>query len=165
MSSSSSSAQQPGVDVGDLSPQQLLDVRSQLQSELQHLTASYGQLRAAQLKFKGCLDALAALGPSAEGKETLVPLSASLYVPGRLRSTHTVIVDVGTGYFVEKDVESAATMYDGKVAALEANLQELQATILRKEDNLRVVRDVLTVKAQQQRMQLPQESGAGAAGA
>jgi prefoldin alpha subunit len=102
MSSSSSSAQQPGVDVGDLSPQQLLDVRSQLQSELQHLTASYGQLRAAQLKFKGCLDALAALGPSAEGKETLVPLSASLYVPGRLRSTHTVIVDVGTGYFVEK---------------------------------------------------------------
>jgi hypothetical protein len=36
-------------------------------------------------------------------------------------------------------------MYDGKVAALEANLQELQATILRKEDNLRVVRDVLTV--------------------
>ena len=31
----------------------------------------------------------------------LVPLTQSLYVPGELASTDTVLVDIGTGYFVE----------------------------------------------------------------
>ena len=31
----------------------------------------------------------------------LVPLTQSLYVPGELASTETVLVDIGTGYFVE----------------------------------------------------------------
>jgi Prefoldin subunit len=29
-------------------------------------------------------------------------LTSSLYVPGKLSNVETVIVDVGTGYFVEK---------------------------------------------------------------
>ena len=31
----------------------------------------------------------------------LVPLTASLYVPGKLDDADKVLVDVGTGYFVE----------------------------------------------------------------
>jgi len=36
------------------------------------------------------------------GKPLLVPLTTSLYVPGTLADTPNVIVDVGTGYYVEK---------------------------------------------------------------
>lgn len=36
------------------------------------------------------------------GKPLLVPLTTSLYVPGTLADTEKVIVDVGTGYYVEK---------------------------------------------------------------
>lgn len=36
------------------------------------------------------------------GAPVLVPLTTSLYVPGKLASTETVIVDVGTGFYVEK---------------------------------------------------------------
>lgn len=36
------------------------------------------------------------------GKTILVPLTNSLYVPGKLVDTEHVIVDVGTGYFVKK---------------------------------------------------------------
>ena len=32
----------------------------------------------------------------------LVPLTNSLYVPGKLSDTENVIVDVGTGYYVKK---------------------------------------------------------------
>lgn len=32
----------------------------------------------------------------------LVPLTPSLYVPGQLASTSTVLVDVGTGFYIEK---------------------------------------------------------------
>jgi prefoldin alpha subunit len=35
-------------------------------------------------------------------KPILVPLTTSLYVPGTLADTENVIVDVGTGFFVEK---------------------------------------------------------------
>lgn len=36
------------------------------------------------------------------GTPILVPLTPSLYVPGQLASTAVVLVDVGTGFFVEK---------------------------------------------------------------
>ena len=36
------------------------------------------------------------------GKDILVPLTTSLYVPGKLASTELVLVDVGTGFYVEK---------------------------------------------------------------
>lgn len=34
--------------------------------------------------------------------ETLVPLTSSLYVPGKIGSSDRVIVDIGTGYYVKK---------------------------------------------------------------
>lgn len=37
----------------------------------------------------------------APGKKMLVPLTASLYVPGKLDDAEKVLVDVGTGYFIE----------------------------------------------------------------
>lgn len=35
-------------------------------------------------------------------QDMLVPLTASLYVPGSLKDAENVLVDVGTGYYVEK---------------------------------------------------------------
>ena len=36
------------------------------------------------------------------GKEILIPLTSSLYVPGRLTDVENVVIDVGTGYYVKK---------------------------------------------------------------
>lgn len=36
------------------------------------------------------------------GKPILVPLTTSLYVPGKLSDPEHVVVDVGTGYYVKK---------------------------------------------------------------
>lgn len=40
--------------------------------------------------------------PHPTGKPILVPLTTSLYVPGELADTENVIVDIGTGFYVEK---------------------------------------------------------------
>ncbi len=40
--------------------------------------------------------------PKNTGTPILVPLTPSLYVPGNLAATDTVLVDVGTGFYVEK---------------------------------------------------------------
>jgi prefoldin alpha subunit len=36
------------------------------------------------------------------GSDIMVPLTSSLYVPGKLVEEKTVIVDIGTGYYVSK---------------------------------------------------------------
>jgi hypothetical protein len=36
------------------------------------------------------------------GKEILIPLTSSLYVPGKLTDVENVVIDVGTGYYVKK---------------------------------------------------------------
>ena len=53
--------------------------------------------------------------PESEGKDILVPLTGSMYVPGTLVDPNKVIVDVGTGYYVEKDVAAAKDYFNRKV--------------------------------------------------
>lgn len=82
----------------------------------------------------------------------LIPLTASLYVPSKLSDPEKVIVDVGTGYFMEKvrararsqqTRAEARKMYDDKVAFVTKNMEQLQETIHRKQDNLRVVNELM----------------------
>jgi len=56
------------VDLASLSAQQLNQVKKQLDDELEHLTNSFSQLRAAQAKFRECLRSIAgAVGGAVEG--------------------------------------------------------------------------------------------------
>jgi prefoldin alpha subunit len=70
-----------------------------------------------------------------------VPLTASLYVPGKLADTEKVLVDVGTGFYVEKKRDKAKVFYEGKVKELGANLDELERIVEGKADNLRMVEE------------------------
>lgn len=71
----------------------------------------------------------------------LVPLTASLYVPGTLASSEKVLVDIGTGYFVEKNRDKAKEFYEGKVKELGGNLDELEKIVDGKGENLRMVEE------------------------
>ena len=93
----------PPVKLADLPPQQLSAIKSQLTDDLNALSTSFTQLRAAQARFRACVRTLAsplsappppagaatsstkegATGDS-EPRRVLVPLTASLYVPGTL---------------------------------------------------------------------------------
>jgi len=53
------------------------------------------------------------------GKDVLVPLTPSLYVPGKLKNVGSVLVDVGTGYFVEK-VRCRLLLFKCGLAAMRA---------------------------------------------
>lgn len=96
---------------------QLLEVRKQLELELKQLTSLFGQLKLAHTRFESCIDSVKEVSPDNAGtctrhtrayrltipdKTCLLPLTSSLYVPGRLADTEKVLVDVGTGYCVEK---------------------------------------------------------------
>lgn len=88
-------------------------------------------------------------------------MTNSLYVKGKLADPDRVIVDVGTGFYLEKvrcswglgelsgliltswgqDTKSAADFYDDKVKQLASNITDLEAIVQQKTNNLRVVEE------------------------
>ena len=89
----------------------------------------------------------------------LVPLTTSLYVPGTLAnpspspsstgtsdskskaSSATVLVDIGTGFYVEKSPADGIKFYTGKVDDLTKNLGDIEKAVGGKNENLRVIED------------------------
>ncbi|KAL8281132.1 hypothetical protein RQP46_006490 [Phenoliferia psychrophenolica] len=155
------SAPQGQVSLEDLAPEQLRQVQQQLDDELKHLTQAFGNLKAAQSKFSSCMEAVDAIKPANKDKKILIPLTSSLYVPGRLKDTENVIVDVGTGYYVEKSAKAAKTLYNSKILELRKNLTTLQEQIEKKSDNARAVSEVLRIKMSQERQKALQAGGTG----
>lgn len=78
----------------------------------------------------------------------LIPLTTSLYVPARPNDAKSdkVLVDVGTGFFVEKKTPDAIKFYNGKVEDLNKNLSDIEKAVGSKNGDLRMVEDVLRGK-------------------
>lgn len=102
-------------------------------------------------------------------KTILVPLTNSLYIPGKLCDLENVIVDVGTGYYVQKvsaiiqctpqashmfpcsqSRPQALKHYQSKVDYIRTNLEALQETIQKKQDNMNYLINVMQMKLQEQ---------------
>lgn len=111
------------VNIDSLDVQQLSQVKKQLEEEIEHLGSSFAQLHAAQAKFRDCLRCVQTRSASSGGKHcapsdhssrelmggldletqsVLIPLTNSLYVRGQIPQTDQVMVDIGTGYMVQK---------------------------------------------------------------
>ncbi|KAG6329630.1 hypothetical protein ID866_9458 [Astraeus odoratus] len=141
MATTASQPQQ--INISDLDIQQLAE-------ELSHLTNSFAQLKQAQSKFKQCVDNVAEVKPQNAGTTILVPLTNSLYVPGRLSDPEHVIVDVGTGYYVKKTRAEAAKYYSAKADYIRSNLETLSETIQKKQENVNYLMNVIQAKIQSQ---------------
>ncbi|KAF4549501.1 Prefoldin subunit 5-like protein [Elsinoe fawcettii] len=148
------------VDISSLPLPQLQQIQKQLSSEVQHLTSSYSSLRTAQAKFKDCITSIntGVRAPKSSSTATslsslqsqqrslLVPLTTSLYVPGTLADSEKVLVDVGTGFYVEKNVDDAVGFYEGKVKELGESVKGLEQVVGQKQGSLRVVEEVMRGK-------------------
>ncbi|CAA7264585.1 unnamed protein product [Cyclocybe aegerita] len=146
------------VNVADLDIAQLSEVRKQLEEELNHLTNSFAQLKQAQAKFKSCIENVNEVKPQNKDKTILVPLTNSLYVPGKLSDPEHVIVDVGTGYYVKKTREQAIKHYSNKVEYIRSNVETLEDTIQKKRENMNYLIGILQQKIQAQTQGGPTES-------
>jgi prefoldin alpha subunit len=138
-------------------------LKTQLDRELEHLTTSFTSLRTAQSKFRDCLVSLrTGTTPSTLPKPLLVPLTSSLYVPGKLTDAENVLIDIGTGYFVEKSTADANEFYERKIKDLGGSLKELEGVIQGKANNVRMVEEVVRMKvlaAQEQQQKEEKKTG------
>ncbi|EOA81901.1 subunit of tubulin prefoldin [Exserohilum turcicum] len=147
MASKQGQAQPGQIEITALPVPRLQELKTQLDAELTHLSNSFQSLRTAQSKFKDCLTSISTgLTASTTNKPLLVPLTSSLYVPGKLTDHEHVLVDVGTGFFVEKDIAGAKDFYERKVKDLGESLKDLEAVVQGKAQNVRMVEEVIRLK-------------------
>lgn len=84
-----------------MSVEQLKAVKEQSDLEVNLLEDSLSNIRTATTRLELASSALNDLSLRPQGKKILAPLTASLYVPATLHDPHHVLVDVGTGYFIQ----------------------------------------------------------------
>lgn len=87
---------------------------------------------------------------SSKSSELLVPLTSSLYVPGRAVDTDEYLVDIGTGYFVGKLAADAKKVYETKIKKLTEDSAKLKDIIVLKNDIMNLINMVLRSKQQEQ---------------
>lgn len=109
-----------------LNLQQLTVLKQQFDQELSVLQDSWQTLKIAQTRFQESGSCLDKITPKAEGNEILVPLTGSMYVPGRLADTKHVLVDVGTGYYAQKNVDDAKDYFNRRVAYVTEQMEKIQ---------------------------------------
>jgi len=132
------------VDITTLPIEQLNMLRKQLDQEVQSLMQNYQGLGMAKQKFVSSKRALDGVSAKNDGKDVLVPLTASLFVSGTLHKE--VLVDIGTGYFVPRTSKQAQDFMERKVKFLEQRLGQLEKVILSKKQNAQQILQVLQQK-------------------
>ncbi|XP_043096909.1 prefoldin subunit 5 [Puntigrus tetrazona] len=147
------------VNLTELSLPQLEGLKTQLDQETEFLSSSIGQLKVVQTKYVEAKDSLNVLNKNNEGKELLVPLTSSMYVPGKLNDVDHVLVDVGTGYFVEKKVEDGKEFFKRKIDFLTKQIEKIQPALQEKHAMKQAVVEVMNMKLQQLHSQQSSQSG------
>ena len=106
------------VDITKIPPSQLVELKKAIEAEVAQLTQHYQQLFAATKKFSDSQGCLAYMQQRASGRQVMVPLTSSLYVPGVMEDNQNVLVEVGAGYFIEKNTVDASAYCERKIKAL-----------------------------------------------
>lgn len=107
-------------------------------------------LQLAHSKYGQALEALTDLTPENQDKRIMVPLTSSMYIPGTLSNIQSVLVDVGTGYFVSKPIADARVFIQSKMEMIAGNLSKVAGAMSGKRRDLDAVSSILQAKLQAQ---------------
>ena len=154
------------VDLTQVPPEQLQMFKQQLEQEVDRFGQYLGQLQVARQQFMASGRAIEDMSKAPSGSQVLVPLSESLYIPGKVVDTEKYLVDIGTGYLVEKTAKEGIDYANRKTTTLVNSMEKIASILQEKRNNLNAVNNVLRQKilmAQQHAAQ-QQQAGDAAAG-
>lgn len=149
------------IDLTKLNLQQLSQLKQRMEQELQMYQSSLQSLKVAQTRYQTSRESIEKLTPDCKGKEILVPLTGSIYVPGKIADADSVIIDIGTGYYVQKDLESAKEYMKRRVAFVTEQMEKIQGMGQEKS----TIRDAVMEVMEGKILQLQKVAGAAGASA
>jgi prefoldin alpha subunit len=123
--------------------------------ELTIFQDSLQTLKMAKTKFGASKEALEQFKEGWEEKKTLIPLTGSMYVPGKIKDINNVIVDIGTGYYVEQDRDSAKDYFKRKVDFVGEQMEKIEILGFEKSQIRDAICEVMALKIQQLKGGMP----------
>ena len=116
---------------------------------MNQLTESLANLQKAVARFHTSGRALEAMAGETEGKDMLVPLTQALYVPGELGDPDQLLVELGTGYYIEKSQAGATELLDRKIGTVSKNAEAINTVVASKQQNYDAIVQMMQVKMAQ----------------
>jgi prefoldin alpha subunit len=157
--SSASANDASSVNIDSMSIDQLNSVKQQQEARLEHFTAQYQQLRAVSARLSTARASLSSMpsNGSGDGREIMIPLTESLYAPGKIVDPNKVLVELGAGFFVEKNTKDAIKVLERKGKLVDANSENVMAALEASSRNVQAVQQamqgkILEIQARQQGM-------------
>ena len=138
------------VNVGTMPIEQLNGLKTQHENEIRELQGQLEVLHGAKNRFIGAKMTLDEMKKIPEGTKMLVPLNGSLYAPGSIASSEKVIVELGTGYFCEKDIPGAKDLIARKMQLVDKSIESIESIGNKKRKNLEQIMQVLQYRMQMQ---------------
>ena len=129
-----------------LSLEQLNSLKTQHEEEINELQNQLDQLSAARSRFLNAKISLTDISTYKNGDSLYVPLSSSLYVPGYVEDSDKVMVELGTGYFVEKTVTDAKELIDRKIALINSSIETIENVGNNKKKNISMLTQAIQYK-------------------
>ncbi|KAK2163603.1 hypothetical protein NP493_1440g00000 [Ridgeia piscesae] len=144
------------IPLTELNVGQLNHLSQQLDQEIELMQNSLNQLKMVQSKFVESQECLGKVTKANVGKDMLVPLTSSMYVTGQLDDTDNFLIDVGTGYYVEKNAEQGKEYFKRKVEYITKEMEKIQPLLQEKYKMKQAVVEVVQMKVQAQMSQQQQ---------
>lgn len=115
--------------------------------------ARYHSMATALGRYRDSQKSLAAISSSEDGDKMLVPMTGSLFIPGKLTDRNHVTIEIGTGFFVKRTIPDAKAFLNRKINNLEKFTERLGESILAQGTNLRQIENVMRMKVDQVKQQ------------
>lgn len=153
-----------GMNIDDMSLEQLNGLKQQQEARLEAFTSQYHQLRAASSRIVAARTSLSEMptssntgGDGGGGREIMIPLTESLYAPGRIVEPNKILVELGAGFFVEKSVKDAMKVLERKGKLVDANSDNVLTAVEASSRNVKACQQamqgkMLEIQARQQGM-------------
>lgn len=141
------------VPLESLNLEQLTSVGKQVEQEISSYSSYYTSLKVALAKFLDNKEYVKDMG-NCQDKEILVPITSSLYIPGKCGDIKSVMLEVGANYFVGTNIEKADSFCDRKIKIVKESMDKIDSVIKTKNDQLTFINHNIIQKstaAQQQK--------------
>merc|ERR1712176_1474390 len=141
--------QQKAVAITELPIQSLRQLQQQVTDQYEYISRNLATLKMARNRFNSSKLILDSYTESNDGKDTLIPLTESLYVPGKLH-TKKVMADLGVGYYAERTPKEAQQYFDRKVKFVQKKIDQLSQKMTETENSKEQIEEVLRNKITEQ---------------
>jgi len=124
------------LDLDTKSIEELNNLKQQEEAHLEVVMSHFKTMRISAAKLLASKNALNTIKQSHEGSEIMIPLTESLYVPGKMKDIEKVTVELGTGFYVEKENQKAVDFLERKWKLVEENSKQIMKAINETKKNL-----------------------------